>query len=276
MGTYTFPLSVQITLPEDYQRSDDTKKRLTLIAERGLIGVEVNFADPEQLNPGELDSFLAEFGLKMTYFASGLTAKTFGLSLSSTDGSIRKESVRMVDAIISKLAGGDAGKGIIIGFFKGGPCTESEPRNLAFRESLREILPAAEQANVAICVEATNRYESCVANSLDGTRRLLDGLSAPALEILPDTFHMNIEESDRETALEKNKGFYRSIHLSDNNRFLPGFGALDFEKILRHLKRIGYAGAMALEGNIRTSFAADLIEVTNYLGDIQKRMENNE
>jgi len=141
---------------------------------------------------------------------------------------------------------------------------------------VEDVVPIAEQADVSICVEATNRYESCVANTLDGTRRLLDGISTGVLEILPDTFHMNIEEKDTAVALEDNKDLYRSIHLSDNNRFLPGLGAIDFEKTLRHLKRIGYTGGMALEGNIQNTFASDLIESTTYLEDIQKRMETNE
>ena len=141
---------------------------------------------------------------------------------------------------------------------------------------MEEIVPFAERGDVSICVEATNRYESCVANTLDDTRRLLAGVSTGVLEILPDTFHMNIEEKDAAAALEDNKDFYRSIHLSDNNRFLPGFGAIDFEKTLRHLKRIGYRGGMALEGNIQNTFASDLIEATTYLEDIQKRMETDE
>lgn len=276
MNRYTFPLAVQITLPENYLRNGEVKEQMILISDRGVRGVEVNFADPEKLNPGELNRFLGEFGLEMTYFASGLTAKTFKLSLSSTTEEIRRSSVDMVKRIIGKLSESETGKGIIIGFFKGGPGTDTENRNRAFRQSVEDIVPFAGQEQVSICVEATNRYESCVANTLDDTRRLLDGVSTGFLEMLPDTFHMNIEERDAAAALENNKDFYRSIHLSDNNRFLPGFGAIDFEKTLRHLKRIGYAGGMALEGNIKDTFASDLIKTTTYLEDIQKRMETDE
>jgi len=276
MSRYTFPLAVQIALPEDYPGSAAVREQMTLISDRGLIGVEVNFADPEKLNLSELTNFLAEFGLQMTYFASGLTAKNFKLSLSSTTDDIRRPSVDMVRKIIEKLADGNTGKGIIIGFFKGGPAADSDARNRAFRQSVEEIVPFAEQGGVSICVEATNRYESCVANTLDGTRRLFDGIPTKSLEMLPDTFHMNIEEKDGAVALEDNKEFYRSIHLSDNNRFLPGFGAIDFEKTLRHLKRIGYGGGMALEGNVQGTFASDLIESTTYLENIQMRMESDE
>ena len=273
MSRYTFPLSVQIALPEDYLRSTEVSEQMALISDRGLRGVEVNFGDPVKLNPGELNRFLADFGLELTYFASGLTAKTFNLSLSSTTEEIRRPSVKMMEQIIGKLSESDTGRGIIVGFFKGGPGTDSENRNRAFRESLEELVPLAEQMKVTICVEATNRYESCVANTVDDARLIVDGLPAGVVEILPDTFHMNIEEKNVAAALEANRDFYRSIHLSDNNRFLPGLGAIDFEKTLRHLKQIGYAGGIALEGNIQDTFAADLIEATSYLEDIQKRIE---
>jgi sugar phosphate isomerase/epimerase len=275
MGIYTFPLSVQITLPDHYFRDEETKKQLSLISERKLVGVEVNFSDPEKLNFNELRRFLEDFDLRMTFFASGLTAKIFGLSLSAVEEDIRIRSVDMMKNIIEGLSGGDSGKGIIVGFFKGGPGTGPEKRNQSFRQSMEELIPFAEQAGVTICVEATNRYESCVGNTLNGTRKLLDGLFNGALEILPDTFHMNIEENDMAAALEGNKDFYHSIHLSDNNRYLPGFGAINFEEILRHLKKTGYKGGMALEGNIRNDFASDLIEATTYLENVQRRMEKN-
>ena len=273
MSKYTFPLSVQIALPENYLQSTEVSEQMALISDRGLRGVEVNFADPAKLDPGELNRFLADCGLELTYFASGLTAKTFNLSLSSTTEEIRRSSVKMMEQIIGKLSESDAGRGIIVGFFKGGPGTDSENRNRAFRESLEALVPLAEQMKVSICVEATNRYESCVANTVDDARMIVDGLPAGVVEILPDTFHMNIEEKNVAAALEDNRDLYRSIHLSDNNRFLPGLGAIDFEKTLRHLKQIGYAGGIALEGNIQDTFAADLIEATSYLEDIQKRIE---
>lgn len=276
MSSYPFPLSVQIALPDGYAGDADAQAQMELIAGLGLTGVEVNFADPDRLDAAELVAFLSDHGLRFTYFASGLTAKTFGLSLSATDEAQRRASVAKTRSIVDRLSVLDGGTGIIIGFLKGGPELDRDARTAAFRRSMEEILPAAEQARVSLCVEATNRYESCVANTLDGTHELLDGLFNGFVEILPDTFHMNIEERDGTAALERHLGAYRSIHLSDNNRFLPGFGAIDFERILRHLRRIGFSGGVALEGNIANSFAADLRAAAEFLGHIGERMESNE
>ena len=59
-------------------------------------------------------------------------------------------------------------------------------------------------------------------------------------------------------ALIRHRGLYDSLHISDNNRFFPGFGAIDFFAILRFLKDTGYAGGIAIEGNTHTSFDKDL------------------
>ncbi len=268
MSIYMYPLAVQISVPENYSSDAAAKEMFSLISEKKLHGVEVNFADPEKLDFKEFYSFLDDYDLKMTYFASGLTAKSFGLSLSSEDEKIRVRSVETVKRIIDKMGAAGTDRGIIIGFFKGGPRGDSVPRRELFRKSIMELAPPAEQASVPLCVEATNRYESCVANSLDDTVQLLDGLFNGALEILPDTFHMNIEESDQAAALKRNRDKFHSVHLSDNNRFLPGFGAIDFKKLFRTLKETGFSGGIALEGNINTDFRTDFSKATEYLEKI--------
>ena len=59
-------------------------------------------------------------------------------------------------------------------------------------------------------------------------------------------------------SLTKHRALYDSLHISDNNRFFPGLGAIDFFAILRFLKESGYTGGIAIEGNLQHSFQADL------------------
>ena len=78
------------------------------------------------------------------------------------------------------------------------------------------------------------------------------------LRILPDTFHMNIEEQSTPGSLARFAGLYESVHISDNNRLFPGLGGIDFGGILRFLRDAAYQGGIAIEGNIRDSFEEDL------------------
>jgi sugar phosphate isomerase/epimerase len=150
------------------------------------------------------------------------------------------------------------GAGIIVGFLKGGPGSDRDKATGRLRDSLRRLENHLRAKKVPLLVEATNRYESSVANSLQDAADLIEGFQNPYLRILPDTYHMNIEESSPFGALVKHASLYDSVHISDNNRYFPGLGALDFHGFLRFLREAGYQGGIAIEGNNRDGFEDDL------------------
>jgi sugar phosphate isomerase/epimerase len=76
------------------------------------------------------------------------------------------------------------------------------------------------EVQVFLLMQATNRRESAVANSLDDTGDLLSSIADyPYIRILPDTFHMNIKARDQFNSLQKYRDRCDSIYISDNNRF---------------------------------------------------------
>jgi D-psicose/D-tagatose/L-ribulose 3-epimerase len=261
---YVFPLSIQTLLPEDYKNNEKLKRDFEILQKYGFSGVELNIAYPERIDYNELENFLAMFGLKLTMFASGLTAKTFNLSLSSDDIYNRNQAVEKILEIISLIKSSDTG--IILGFFKGQAVSDIKKARLLFKKSIEEIAPHAETCKVPILIEATNRYESSVANSLYDTFELFSDTSSNSyIKMLPDTFHMNIEEVNMFKELNKYKTYYNSIHFSDNNRFFPGFGAIDFAKVVDCLKSIKYKGGIAIEGNLASNFQDDVKKTMEYL-----------
>ncbi len=261
---YLFPLAVQTVLPPDYRDNRSFNSDLRTLQELGLYGVELNIAQPEQEDIAAIRRFLDRYGLRLTMFATGLTAKEQNLSLSSTDGRIWQRSIDQCKAMIDFVAGEETG--IIIGFLKGGPSNDTQGARNRFDTALRRIAPHATKKRVRVLIEATNRYESSVANDLADTAQWVNSLATEYVKILPDTFHMNIEEAQGPIAALKNwAGYYDSVHISDNNRFFPGFGAIDFAKILTALKESGYQGTMAIEGNIRSSFSQDIQASAEYL-----------
>ena len=263
MKSFPFPLGLQTAFPADYATDRSTCDNLATMQELGLTNIEINIADPASVERNALEEFLRRYALRFTYYASGLTAKTFGLSLSHPDSEVRARSVEKMKQIIDFLESSDVG--IIIGFFKGPAGVETATARAGFRECLERLLPHAENRKVKLCVEATNRYESSVANSLADTVELLTGYLGPYCVILPDTFHMNIEESDMIGSFKNYLEYFDSIHVSDNNRFYPGHGAIDFSSILSSLRSMGFSGSMAIEGNIAVSFSEDLKKACNCL-----------
>ncbi len=260
---YCFPISIQTVLPEQYRQDDEFQKNLKTLQEFGFYGVELNIAHPDRVELADVISFLQEFDLKMTMFASGLTAKTDQLSLSSSDPETRQRSVKKCQEIIDFVAG--TGMGIIVGFLKGGAIPDIPKAKACFAESVQQISPYAAGKKVPILIEATNRYESAVSNSIADAVEFIKDLHNPFMRILPDTYHMNIEEADGFGALEKYAEYYNSFHISDNNRYFPGFGAIKFNEVIQFLKNRGYKGGLAIEGNIKQSFIEDVKTSLEYL-----------
>ncbi|KRB35167.1 sugar phosphate isomerase/epimerase family protein [Microbacterium sp. Root180] len=116
-----------------------------------------------------------------------------------------------------------------------------------FLEFYLELLDRVAGSNASILLEPLNRYESRYLNSVSDNLRLLAKVAHPNAGLLPDTFHMSIEEASIPDALRAAEAEVRHVHLGDNNRLLPGNGSLDWEAIFEALRDIGYDGAVNLE-----------------------------
>ncbi len=265
---FLFPLSTQLVLPENFREDPDFREILAFLREHGFNGVELNIRDPLTANFREIMEFLETYALTLTMFASGLSAKELDLSLSHPDKLVRERSVDWCATVLERLAG--TGAGFIAGFIKGGPGLDLKKAEDHFRDSLEKLAPIADTCGVDLLVEATNRYESTVANSLDEAAKLIQDLGTGRVIILPDTFHMNIEEADMLGSLVKYADLYRSIHLSDNNRLFPGHGAIDFNRVIGFLEEIRFTGVLAIEGNIRDGFIEDMTQSVQYMENLPR------
>ena len=263
MGGFRRYLAIQTVLPEAWENDRAFIRSLELLGRAGFDGVELNILDPAKEDPLRLAAFLGRFGLSFSMYATGLAARTAGLSLSSTDEQRRRRSVawtREALAFSSAIGGG-----VIAGFLKGAAGEGSEAHRGRLRASLAELAPEAARLKAPLLVEAINHNESPLGHTIAEVRGLLGTLAGPFMQVLPDTWHMSIEEPPVEESLPANLAGVSSVHLSDDNRLLPGFGGLDFPKILDALETAGYQGKLAIEGNVRTSFDEDAARSADYL-----------
>ncbi len=254
-----FVVGVQTRLPDGFETDPIFGRQMKLLADLGFESVELNALEPDRVDPSRLVDYLDGHGLRMTAFATGACAKAMSLSLSHADEALRGIAVHRCQSYIDFASA--IGCPIIIGYFKGGRDATPEP----LIRSLKEIAPYAEEKNVHVILEATNRFETGVCNRADQTLDILDAVGSDRFRVLLDTYHMNIEEIDMLGALDLAAGRYGSVHLSDNNRFLPGLGGINFAPIIRHQIERGYRGMFALEGNIKDSFESDVTTAARYL-----------
>jgi sugar phosphate isomerase/epimerase len=123
------------------------------------------------------------------------------------------------------------------------------------REVLLEGLAAvgahAEAAGVVLLFEPLNRYEDHMVNTVAAAAELATASGSPAVRVLADTYHMNIEEDDPCAALRAAGERLGAVHLSDSNRHQPGTGHVPFEAILATLREIGFGGVVSVECRLR-------------------------
>lgn len=270
MNQYGFPLCIQLTPPENFLEDRDFADTMELLQKWGFYGVELNIVDFVNTDPEKLKRFLENFGLRLTMIATGVFAKKNKLSLSSADEAVRKQTVRAFDQIVPFAETLDAG--IICGFIKGGSEGDQAAAKRKFKISVDELKEKFGNSSSCIYLEATNHYEAAVMNLVsDGVGFLGEDLKN--MRILPDTYHMNIEESSISAAMIKYADFYRNIHISDNNRYFPGFGAIDFYQILSVLKGMHYQGTMAIEGRNLYSLYEDIKRSCRYLANVADRID---
>ena len=266
---YGFPLCIQLTPPADLYGSRAFADTLELLKDKGFYGVELNLTDFDGIDPEKLKVFLASYGLKMTMLASGVFAKENGLSLSSADEKVRKKTIDAFDKMVRFAGKMDAG--IICGFIKGGAAEDVEMARSQMKKSVEELKERYGKAGVPIYLEATNHYEAAVVNCVaEGTA--LAGEPGGPICVLPDTYHMNIEESSMAAAIAGGRDFFRNIHISDNNRYFPGFGAIDFRQVLSLLKQLNYQGTISIEGRNLNTLNEDIVRSCSYLEEICRQI----
>ena len=131
-------------------------------------------------------------------------------------------------------------------------------RSSAWKYAQENLLCAAELANenqITLAVEVVNRYEGFLLNTCEEAVRFVEELQHPSVQLLLDTFHMNIEENELEQAVIQAGKHLCHLHAAEQNRSLPGQGRLPWKKLAHALKQIHYDGAIVIEAFVR-SFGA--------------------
>lgn len=261
-----FRTGIQLLLPDDYLVNREWGRTLSLISSLNIDHLELNVTDPLAVDPVKLTLFLQRRNLEIKKLATGYTAKLEKLCLSSPDISIRNRTLKRCRDFISLAR--ELKCDVIFGSIKGMvdlPKPESD-KNLF--DSLKRLEEEILSRRIRVYVEAINRNETTSVNTVDEGFELIKSLSVKGFTVLPDTYHMNTEESDLPATLRRNVSSIDTIHISDNNRFYPGLGNFNFKEFIRLLKSIDFIGTLTIEGNIESSFEQDIRKSMTYLTGI--------
>ncbi|MCX7975271.1 MAG: sugar phosphate isomerase/epimerase [Candidatus Aminicenantes bacterium] len=127
------------------------------------------------------------------------------------------------------------------------PLTSQEEEEEFFLEAVAKIAMTAQKLGIKLALEGLNRYESHLLNSAVQILALIEQIKSPALGLLLDTYHMNIEEPDLAMAIKTAGDKLFLVHLADSNRRAPGRGHIPFAQLFLALDEINYDGPLIIE-----------------------------
>ncbi|MGI8602510.1 MAG: sugar phosphate isomerase/epimerase family protein [Verrucomicrobiales bacterium] len=135
----------------------------------------------------------------------------------------------------------------VLAQFSGRYPTENELDHAA--EVHRAIAPVAEQAGIKCAIEALNRFESHLLNTMEQAASYVQRVNHPNFGTMYDTFHANIEEKDPVGAIDAvfATGKLNHVHVSENDRGTPGRGHAKCREAIRKLKSLGYDRWLTIE-----------------------------
>ena len=229
----------------------DHKKYIRKAAEIGFDVLEFQAQPLLEMSDDHIRSLRREAdacGIELTY-SLGLDRN---YDVSSLDEDVRIGGVKYLQNIIRKMEVGGgtllsgvsyAGWGVPEGTFD-----TKKPYWDQSVKSMKEIIKVAEGCGVTYCVEAVNRFETCLINTAKEALAYVDEIDSKNIGVLLDTYHMNIEEDNigdaiRLVGAEKLKSF----HTGDNNRRAPGRGHINWDEVFSALADIGYTGRIVSE-----------------------------
>jgi sugar phosphate isomerase/epimerase len=253
-------------------------------AKLGFEGVELALKRADEINPSSLKRLLENNNLEISCISTGQVYADGGLMLTHESRSEREQAMGIFKELID--VGSEFGQMVNIGRVRGmiGNRGKGEVENL-FIEVGRELCDYALQKNVALVLEPINRYETDFVNNISEGVRLLKKIDRPNIGLMPDLFHMNIEERNIYESITENMEFVKYIHVADSNRLAPGNGHINFETVFMHLQLSHYNGWICAEilptptPDIAARQAADfllpLIENYNREHVLKKKMPTN-
>lgn len=114
-------------------------------------------------------------------------------------------------------------------------------------ENLTILSKTAEACDVTLGLEVLNRYEGYMLNTSAQAVEFVKKIGSTHVGVMLDTFHMNIEEDNIGNAIRTAGSYLCHLHLGEQNRRVPGKGALPWVEIGQALRDINYQGAGVME-----------------------------
>lgn len=226
--------------------SEDLFPILDRLKEIGYDGVEFFVGDPSAAAYKKVGDYASNIGLETTaVFVMGKDVNPIDQSAAVRAKGLEKIKWNLdrVHDLQAKIVCGPIHSAHTV--FANHPALEEEYKWSA--EVLHAAGEYAAQANITIALEALNRFECYLANTMQQLVHLIKTVDHANVQAMFDTHHANIEEKKLSDAIHTIAPYLAHVHISENDRGTPGDGHVPFDEAFATLASINYKGWLTIE-----------------------------
>ncbi len=214
----------------------------------GFEGVELMPTDPMSQDVDLARSTIESAGLEVAAIGTGAMSPALGMTLLNQDMAVAQQAQDRLIQLIDFAA--QVGAPIVtIGSFRGRLAWGGKSAHARLTDALCQASDHAANRGVRVVIEPLTHFINDFINTADDGVTFVKNIGHPALGIMLDTYHVNIEENSWTEPFKylHDLGLLWHIHVGDNNRLAPGKGLIDFPAIIETLSRVGYDGYLSAE-----------------------------
>jgi sugar phosphate isomerase/epimerase len=135
----------------------------------------------------------------------------------------------------------------------GGPVPKGESWSAALKLFVEELKPVAEHAEKEGVLLLVEPEPDLLIETADQFLEFMQHIDSPAVGLNFDIGHAYCVKDEPEEAIPRLAPYIRHFHLEDiaatrvHHHLIPGEGAIDFAKVLKAIRNIGYDGWITIE-----------------------------
>lgn len=230
--------------------SDDLMPKVERLKQIGYDGIEVTLGTDDNEAYRRLGNFVSQLDMEVNcVMPIGPDENPI-----SSNPKIRSKAIDKIKWGIDRAA--DMEARVICGPFHSAFATfaNKAPDEQELQWSAEVLSAAAEyagQADITLAIEALNRFECYLCNTMEQLVELSNRVSHPNLGVMFDTHHANIEEKSFSEAIDRAAPQLKHVHISENDRGTPGDGLVQWDEVFASLSKHHYDGWLTIESFTR-------------------------
>ncbi len=112
---------------------------------------------------------------------------------------------------------------------------------------MHQVAEIAQRRGIRLAIEYLNRFEIYFLTTAADAAKFVRAVDHPSCRMMYDSFHAHIEEKDQARAIASCAAETIHVHVSENDRGIPGTGQVHWDSFWSGLKQTGYDGYLTIE-----------------------------